>query len=54
MNMVFTNVIDQFVLIGVSILLAVTARTGKKLSRVEGAVYLVLYVAYAVYLFFGL
>ena len=50
-NMVFTNVIDQLVLIAVSVILAVTAWTGKKLSRGEGIFYIAMYVAYAAYLF---
>ncbi len=47
----FTSLIDQLVMLAVSAYLAVTAITGKKLSRIEGASYLVLYVGYAVYLF---
>jgi cation:H+ antiporter len=43
--------IDQIILLGVTITLAITAFTGKKLSRIEGATYLLLYVGYAVYLF---
>ena len=43
--------IDQIILLGVTIVLAITAFTGKKLSRIEGATYLLLYVGYAVYLF---
>ena len=45
------SMVDLIVLLFVSIYLAVTARTGKKLSRIEGASYLVLYVIYAAYLF---
>ena len=47
----FTSIIDLFVLLGVSIYLAITARTDKKLTRLEGASYLVLYAGYMVYLF---
>lgn len=47
----FTSIIDLIILLGVSIYLAITARTGKKLSRLEGASYLVLYASYMVYLF---
>ncbi len=45
------NLVDQLVLLVVSAYLAVTAFTGKKLSRIEGASYLVLYAGYMVYLF---
>ena len=47
----FTSIIDLFILLGVSIYLAITARTGKRLTRLEGASYLVLYAGYMVYLF---
>lgn len=43
--------IDQIILLGVTITLAITVFTGKKLSRIEGATYLLLYVGYATYLF---
>ena len=46
----FTNLIDLIVLLGVSIYLAITARTGKKLSRLEGASYLIFYAGYLAYL----
>lgn len=51
-NVDFNGFIDQIVLLATSIVLAVTAFTGKKLSRIEGIVFLLLYVAYACYLFF--
>lgn len=51
-NVTMSNFIDQLVLLATSIILAITAYTGKKLTRVEGVVYLLLYVAYACYLFF--
>ncbi len=47
----FTSIIDLFILLGVSVYLAITARTGKKLTRLEGASYLVLYAGYLAYLF---
>lgn len=47
----FNSIVDMFVLLGVSIYLAITARTGKRLTRLEGASYLVLYAGYMVYLF---
>ena len=47
----FPSFIDGCVMVGFSAYLAITALTGKKLSRIEGASYLVLYVGYAVYLF---
>ena len=50
-NMAFSNVIDQLVLIVVSVVLAVFARTGKKLTRIEGMTFVLMYVAYAAYLF---
>ena len=45
------SIIDLFINLGVTAYLAITAWTGKKLSRLEGASFLVLYVAYTVYLF---
>ena len=36
----FTSIIDLFILLGVSIYLSITARTGKRLTRLEGASYL--------------
>ncbi len=47
----FTSIIDLIILLGVSIYLAITARTGNKLIRLEGASYLVIYAGYMVYLF---
>ena len=43
--------IDLFILLGISIVFTVTAFTGKRLSRAEGALYLVLYAGYMTYLF---
>ena len=43
--------IDQIFLLGASIVLAISAATGKKLSRIEGVVFLILYVGYATFLF---
>ncbi|MBR2907580.1 MAG: calcium/sodium antiporter [Clostridia bacterium] len=51
-NVDFGSFIDQLFLLATSIILAITAFTGKKLTRIEGAVFLLLYVAYACYLFF--
>ena len=45
------SIIDLFINLGVTAYLAITAWTGKKISRLEGASFLVLYVAYTVYLF---
>ena len=45
------SIINLFILLGVSIYLAITARTGKRLSRLEGASYLVIYAGYLAYLF---
>ena len=47
----FASLIDLFILLGITVYLAITAWTGKKLSRLEGASFLVLYVIYTVYLF---
>ena len=46
----FANLVDLVVLLGVSIYLAITARTGKKISRFEGITYLVFYAGYLAYL----
>ena len=45
-----SGLVDQLVLLGVSALLMITAYTGKKLSRIEGAAYLAIYAAYLSYL----
>ena len=47
----FISIIDLFILLGISIYLAITARTGKRLTRLEGASYLLIYAAYMVFLF---
>ncbi len=47
----FVTLIDEIILLAVTCYLALTAFTGKKLSRIEGASYLVLYVGYAAYIF---
>lgn len=47
----FTTLIDQFILLGVTAYLLVTSITGKRISRVEGATYVLIYVGYTVYLF---
>ena len=44
------GLVDQLVLLGVSAFLMITAYTGKKLSRIEGAAYLAIYAAYLSYL----
>lgn len=43
--------IDLFVVLGASLIFTLTAWTGKKLSRGEGAIYLFLYAAYMVFVF---
>lgn len=45
------TLIDQIFLLGASVVLAISAATGKKLSRIEGVVFLILYVGYATFLF---
>ena len=45
------SLVDQGVLLAVSVILAIAAKTGKKLSRLEGAGFLMIYVVYAVFLF---
>lgn len=45
------SLVDQGVLLAVSVILAIAAKTGKKLSRLEGACFLMIYVVYAVFLF---
>lgn len=50
-SVVFTSFIDGCIMLAVSAYLAITALTGKRLSRLEGASYLTLYVGYATYLF---
>ncbi len=46
-----TMLIDLFVVLGASLLFALTAWTGKKLSRTEGISFLLAYAAYMVYVF---
>ena len=50
----FKSVIDLMILLGVSIYLAITARTGKKISRLEGATYVAFYAIYLTYLFISM
>ena len=45
------SVIDTVLLLGSAILLFVFARTGRRMTRSEGAVCVLLYVAYTAYLF---
>lgn len=45
------TLIDQWILLGISLLLAFFAKTAKRLGRIEGAILLSLYVAYTAYLF---
>ena len=47
----FNNLIDQFILLGVTAYLLVTSITGKKISRIEGVTYVLIYAGYTVYLF---
>lgn len=49
-NVAMTDFVNQIVLLVVSVILAITAFTGKKISRIEGAVYLLLYAAYLTFL----
>ncbi len=49
-EVVMANLIDQLVLLGVTVYLLITAYTGKRLSRGEGISFLVLYGAYLTYL----
>lgn len=51
MTATMANLTDQLVCLGVSALLALTAWTGKRLSRIEGALYLVCYAGYMTFLF---
>ncbi len=46
-----TMLIDLFVVLGASVLLTVTAWTGKRLARAEGISFLLAYAAYMVYVF---
>ena len=50
-NVSFDSFIDQIVLLVTSSILVITAWTGKKLSRIEGLIFLLLYIVYATYLF---
>jgi cation:H+ antiporter len=43
--------IDQLILLGITLLLAFFAKTSKKIGRIEGSIFLLIYVAYTVYLF---
>ncbi len=45
------SLIDQIILLGFTVLLFIMCLMGKKLTRIKGAVFLVLYVIYAVYIF---
>lgn len=45
------SLIDQIILLGVSVYLFVMCLAGKKLGRLKGASFLILYVIYAVYVF---
>lgn len=47
----FDGLIDQFILLGISVVLWVSALCGKKITRLNGFIFLLLYVAYATYLF---
>ena len=50
-NVTVDGFIDQIALLAISVYLAVTAGSGKRISRPEGFSFLILYVGYAVYLF---
>ncbi len=45
------SIIDQLIVLVVTLLLIIFSKTGRKISRGEGVTFLVLYVIYAVYLF---
>jgi len=45
------SIIDQIAVLAVTILLIIFSKTGNKISRTEGIIFLFLYVIYAVYLF---
>ena len=49
-NVSTADFVNQIALLAVSIILAVTAFTGKKLSRLEGASFLLIYTAYLTFL----
>lgn len=50
-NVTFDGLIDQLILLGVSVMLWLVSLAGKKLSRLNGVVFLLLYAGYATYLF---
>ena len=49
-NVSFASLIDQLLLLVISVLLAITAGTARKIGRIEGAIFLALYIAYTAYL----
>ncbi|MBP3309366.1 MAG: sodium:calcium antiporter, partial [Ruminococcus sp.] len=50
-NVTIESIIDQFILLGISIVLFIASFTKSKISRAEGIMFLLLYVVYAVYIF---
>ena len=50
-NVTFDSFIDQLVLLGISIYLTIITFTGRKVNRLEGASFLLIYIAYTAYLF---
>ncbi len=45
------SIIDQLILLVVTIVLVILSKTGQKISRTEGVAFLTMYVIYAVYIF---
>lgn len=45
------SLIDQIILLGITVYLFVVSLMGKKITRLKGVSFLLLYVAYAVYIF---
>ena len=46
---IFVRTVIIYILLGVSIYLAITARTGKKISRLAGATSRVIYAGYLIF-----
>lgn len=47
----FESSLDSYIFIGISILLYVFAKTGKRISRHEGLIFIIFYMIYLMYLF---
>lgn len=50
-NVAFDSIIDMMILLGVTIYLMICSYTSKKIGRLEGGSFLLIYVIYAVYIF---